>query len=161
MAIAPEVEEFLESNGVDHEIIPHPAAYTSQEEAAATHISGYEWAKTVIFFTEGSDAIMAVLPAPYAVDIDRLQELVGSELQLAEESEFARLYPNCEPGAMPPLGVLYDQAVFVDERLTEDEKIVFNAGNHTEAVRMSYADFERLVEPRVGSFGQRTAGTGR
>ncbi|NIR36376.1 MAG: deacylase, partial [Actinobacteria bacterium] len=77
----------------------------------------------------------AVLPASYQVDVDRLGELVGGgELRLAEESEFAPLYPNCEPGAMPPLGVLYDQPVFVETRLTEDEEIVFNAGDHKEAV---------------------------
>lgn len=155
MSIAPEVETFLEENGVDYEVISHPTAYTSQEEAAVSHISGYEWAKTVIFFTEDSNAIMAALPAPYDVDIKRLEELVGAgELQLAEESEFARLYPNCEPGAMPPLGVLYDQKVYVEERLAEDEYIVFNAGNHKEAVRVAYSEFERLVEPVVGRFGR-------
>ncbi len=155
MSIAPEVERFLKDAGVKYEVIKHPTAYTAAEEAAVSHISGYEWAKTVIFFTGKDEALMAVLPASYHVNGEKLAQLVGSgQLRLAGESEFAGLYPNCEPGAMPPLGNLYGQRVFVDERLTKDESIVFNAGNHTEAIRMRYADFKRLVKPAVGSFGE-------
>lgn len=155
MAVAPEVERFLKDAGVKYDVIKHPTAYTAAEEAAVSHISGYEWAKTVIFFTDKEEPIMAVLPASYHVNSEKLSKLVGSSsLRLAVESEFAGLYPNCEPGAMPPLGNLYSQRVFVDERLTEDETIVFNAGNHTEAVRMRYGDFKRLVKPAVGAFGE-------
>ncbi len=155
MAVAPEVERFLKDAGVKYEVIKHPTAYTAAEEAAVSHISGYEWAKTVIFFTDKDEAIMAVLPASFHVNAGKLAQLVGSgQLRLAGESEFAGLYPNCEPGAMPPFGNLYGQRVFVDERLTEDETIVFNAGNHTEAIRLRYADFNRLVKPVVGGFGE-------
>lgn len=156
MSIAPEVEKLLKDEGITYDVIEHPTAYTAAEEAAVSHISGYEWAKTVIFFTQDDEPIMAVLPASYSVDTNRLRGLVGaSKLRLAGESEFTGLFPNCEPGAMPPLGNLYGQRVFVEERLAEDEKIVFNAGNHREAVRMRYADFERLVKPVVGEFGRR------
>lgn len=155
MSVSPDVKQFLSDHAVEYEVIPHPAAYTTQEEAAATHISGYEWAKTVIFFKEDGEAIMAVVPAPYDIDVEALEALVdGGELELAEESEFAHLYPDCEPGAMPPLGTLYEQRVYVDERLSGDEEIVFNAGSHTEAIRMSYADFDELVHPVVGGFAR-------
>jgi Ala-tRNA(Pro) deacylase len=155
MSLAPEVEKLLKDEGVDYEVIKHPTAYTAAEEAAVSHISGYEWAKTVIFLTKKEEPVMAVLPASFHVNAGKLEKLVGSgKLRLAEEKDFAGLYPNCEPGAMPPLGNLYGQPVFVDERLTEDETIVFNAGNHTEAVRLNYKDFERLAKPVVGSFGE-------
>ena len=155
MSVAPEVERLLSDEHVDYEVIKHPTAYTAAEEAAVSHISGYEWAKTVIFITKDDEAIMAVLPASYHVNAELLEALVGQgPLRLAEESEFSGLFPNCEPGAMPPFGNLYDQKVFVDNRLAEDEQIVFNAGNHQEAVRLSYADFERLAKPIVGEFGQ-------
>ena len=158
MSITAEIERYLKDQSVDYEVIEHPAAYTAPQEAAASHVSGYEWAKTVILFTETGETIMATLPASFKVDIGRLQKLVDAgDLRLAEESEFAGLYPNCEPGAMPPLGALYGQRVFVDERLAEDEMIVFNAGTHTDAVRISYGDFERLVQPEVGAFGRSPA----
>lgn len=155
MSVAPEVEKLLKDEGVDYEVIKHPTAYTAAEEAAVAHISGYEWAKTVIFFTKSDEPIMAVLAASHHVNAKQLEDLAGSgTLRLAGESEFSGLYPNCEPGAMPPLGNLYGQRVYIDERLAEDESIVFNAGNHTEAVRMRYADFERLAKPVVGSFAE-------
>jgi Ala-tRNA(Pro) deacylase len=151
MGIAPEVEKLLKNEGVSYDVIKHPTAYTAQEEAAASHISGYEWAKTVIYFTDEDEPIMAVLPASYHVNQGKLAKLAGSSsLRLAEESDFAGLYPNCEPGAMPPLGNLYGQRVFVDQRLADDEEIVFNAGNHSEAVRMRYAEYEKLAKPTVG-----------
>jgi Ala-tRNA(Pro) deacylase len=155
MSVAPEVEKLLKDEGVDYEVIKHPTAYTAAEEAAASHISGYEWAKTVIFFTKSDEPIMAVLTASHHVNAKQLEDLVGSgKLRLAAESDFSGLYPNCEPGAMPPFGNLYGHRVYVDERLAEDETIVFNAGNHTEAVRLRYADFERLAKPVMGSFGE-------
>jgi Ala-tRNA(Pro) deacylase len=142
---------------VEFEVIKHPTAYTAAEEAAVSHISGYEWAKTVIFFTADDEPIMAVVPASYHVNAELLADLVGAgKLRLAEESDFSGLFPNCEPGAMPPLGNLYGQRVFVDDRLAEDERIVFNAGDHREAVRVKYSDFERLVHPVVGHFGELT-----
>jgi Ala-tRNA(Pro) deacylase len=155
MSIAPEVEKLLADEDVEYEVIKHPTAYTAAEEAAVSHISGYEWAKTVIFFTEEDEPIMAVLPASYHVNSGLLEDLVGEgDLRLAVESDFSGLYPNCEPGAMPPLGNLYGQRVYVDQRLTEDEQIVFNAGDHSEAVRLRYDDFERLATPVVGAFGE-------
>lgn len=155
MSIAPEVKKLFEQEDVSYDIIKHPTAYTAQEEAAVSHVSGYEWAKTVIYFAPDEEVIMAVLPASYHVDETTLAKLVGAgSLRLADESDFAGLYPNCEPGAMPPLGNLYGQRVFVDERLTEDEEIVFNAGNHSEAIRMRYSDFARLADPVVGTFAR-------
>lgn len=155
MSIAPEVEKILADEAVVYEVIKHPTAYTAAEEAAVSHVSGYDWAKTVIFFTDQEEPIMAVLPASYHVNSVLLENLVGGAgLRLAEESDFSGLYPNCEPGAMPPLGNLYGQRVFVDQRLAEDEQIVFNAGNHTEAVKMKFADFRRLAKPVIGAFGE-------
>ncbi len=156
MSIAPEVERFLRESGVRYEVLRHAEAFTAQEEAAAAQVSGYEWAKTVVFFTESGHAIMAVVPAPFRVDRRRLEQVVrGGELRLADEDDFRHLYGRCEVGSMPPLGPLYDQAVYVDERLAQDEQIVFNAGDHVHAIRMSYADFDRVVEPVVGRFAAR------
>ncbi len=153
MAIAPEVEQFLKDAQVQHEVIRHAEAFTAQEEAAAAHVSGYDWAKTVVFFREDGHAIMAVVPAPFRIDVPRLEALVGGgELRLADEDDFRHLYGRCEAGGMPPLGPLYDQEVYVDEHLAREDRITFNAGDHRDAIRMRYADFARIVAPRVGRF---------
>ncbi|NIP81637.1 MAG: deacylase [Gemmatimonadetes bacterium] len=143
------LKEFLDANRVAYDTIPHTTAFTTQEVAAAAHIPGREVAKTVMVKVDDAMA-MVVLPAPRQVDLGRLKEVTGADIiELASEAEFGDLFPNCEPGAMPPFGNLWDMQVFVDQRLREDERIAFNAGTHTELVRMSYGDFERLVGPVV------------
>jgi Ala-tRNA(Pro) deacylase len=96
---------------------------------------------------------MAVLPASYTVDLSLLQAVTGAKsVMLAKESEFKGRFPECEIGAMPPFGSLYGMDVYVDEGLTKDEKIAFNGGSHYEALQIAYADFERLVKPKVLKF---------
>ena len=96
-----------------------------------------------------------MLPAPSRVNLDRLLELAGGrEIRLAEEGELRRLFPGCEPGTLPPFGPLYGQSGFVDIGLASEPEIVFNAGTHTEAIAMQWADFARSVRPIVGAFAE-------
>ena len=146
---AKRLKEFLDGQKVKYVVIQHSPAFTAQEIAASAHVSGKELAKTVMVRIDGKMA-MAVLPASFKVDFDRLREAAGAErVELAGEAEFEDMFPGCEVGAMPPFGNLYDMEVYVSKRLAEDEEIAFNAGSHTELVRLAYADFERLVSPRV------------
>ncbi|MCG6955040.1 MAG: YbaK/EbsC family protein [Gemmatimonadetes bacterium] len=149
------LRSFLEENHVKFVTISHSPAFTAQEIAASAHVPGKELAKTVIVKLDGKMA-MAVLPAPDKVSANRLREATGAtNVELASEKEFADLFPCCEVGAMPPFGNLWGIDVFADEHLREDEVIMFNAGSHTELVRLSYVDFERLVHPTVASLTTR------
>lgn len=152
MPILKKLREYLELQGVFFEVVSHPQAFTAQETAEAQHVPGKELAK-VVMLRAGADEMMLVLPAPYRVDLGRARDVVGRpDAVLATEEQFKDLFPQCEPGAMPPFGNLYGLPVFVDQTLSRDEQIVFNAGNHTQTVRMKYADFARLVQPKVSSF---------
>jgi Ala-tRNA(Pro) deacylase len=153
---AKKLKEFLDSNKIKYVSIVHSSAYTAQEIAASAHIPGKELAKTVILKVDGK-IIMAVLPASYKVDFELLKEAVGaSNIRLADEHEFVDKFPGCEPGAMPPFGNLYGIDVYVAKSLTEDEEIAFNAGTHTELIKMDYKDFERLVKPKIIEFSYQT-----
>jgi len=144
---------FLDDNQVKYVVISHSRAFTTQEVAAATHIPGKELAKSVIVEIDGEMA-MAVLPGSQKVDVELLREAVGADqVSLARESEFKDRFPECDLGAMPPFGNLYGMPVYVADSLTDDEEIAFNAGSHTELVKLSYRDFERLAQPRVMHFG--------
>ena len=146
------LREFLDENSVKYVSISHSPAYTAQEIAASAHIPGQELAKTVMVKLDGKMA-MAVLPASFKVDLDQLRAAAGAgNVELATEEEFKGLFPGCEPGAMPPFGNLWSMAVFACETLAEDEEIAFNAGSHTELVRLSFSDFAKLVEPKVSRF---------
>jgi Ala-tRNA(Pro) deacylase len=143
------LKKFLDENGVKYVTISHSRAFTAQEIAASAHIPGRELAKSVVIKLDGKMA-MVVLPASYKIDFDLLAEVAGAgKVELATEREFRDAFPECEVGAMPPFGNLYGMDVYVAETLAEDEDIAFNAGSHTELIRLAYADFEKLVKPTV------------
>lgn len=149
---AQKLRAYLDENNIRYVTVRHSSAYTAQEIAAKTHISGKEVAKTVMIKVDRNLA-MCVLPASFKVDFDLLQEVFKKEkVALATEEEFKYFFPDCEVGAMPPFGNLYDLDVYVAQTLAEDEMIAFNAGNHTEMIQMRYDDFERLVKPHVFRF---------
>jgi Ala-tRNA(Pro) deacylase len=144
--------ELLDSHQIKYTILTHSVAYTAQGVAALTHTPGKELAKTVIVDLDGALA-MAVLPASGTVNVSELRAATGAKtLALAKEPEFKDWFPDCETGAMPPFGNLYGMRVFVDESLTYDKEIAFNAGSHRELMRLAYEDFEKLVKPTVLRF---------
>jgi Ala-tRNA(Pro) deacylase len=148
------IGSFLREHQVSYAVIHHPLAYTAQREAAAAHVPGREWAKAVVCMADDRPTL-AVVPADHIVDSERLRALVGAvEMRLATEGEIAGLYQGCELGAVPPLGPLYGQPVFVDQSLESNDEIAFSAGSHRSAIRMRYRDFESLVQPTVGSFAR-------
>ena len=149
------LKEFLDSHNVKYVTITHSTAYTAQEVAGSAHIPGKELAKTVMVKLDNKMS-MAVISAPAHVDLDQLRQISGASLvELATEDEFKNMFPECEPGAMPPFGNLYEMSVYVGEELSRDEEIAFNAGTHTELIRLAYKDFERLVMPKVAHFSTR------
>jgi len=145
-----QVREFLDRERVAYQVVAHEKAFTAQGVAATLHVSGWTFAKTVILKTKDGRLVMAVLAGPHNVNLKAARAVVGSDVDLAPEAEFAPKFPGCELGAEPPLGNIYGLPVYVDEALSKDPEIVFNAGTHTEAIRMTYADYERLVRPVVG-----------
>jgi Ala-tRNA(Pro) deacylase len=142
--------DLLEREHVTYQVMVHQRAYTAQGVAASLHVSGRDFAKPVLVKARGGRTAMVVVPGSRHVDLRAIEALLGGRAELAREEELARLFPDCELGAEPPFGNLYSVPVYVDESLARDPEIVFNAGSHTEAVRMRYSDFERLVHPVVG-----------
>ena len=150
------LEAYLRDNKVPFQVQHHPVAYTAQEIAASEHVPGKMLAKVVMAFADGK-MVMLALPAPYRVDLAKAGAVLGAkEVRLAHEEEFAAAFADCEVGAMPPFGNLYDLPVYVDKALAEDETIVFQSGTHTDTISMKYADFERLAKPAVAEFAHLT-----
>jgi Ala-tRNA(Pro) deacylase len=146
------MKQFLDRENVKYVTISHSPAYTAQEVAQSAHIKGKDLAKTVIVELDGKMA-MAVLPANRKIVLQDLREVTGcEEVKFASEDEFKARFADCETGAMPPFGNLYGMDVFMAEALTHNDEIAFNAGSHTEVVKLARHDFERLVQPKVLSF---------
>lgn len=143
------LKRFLNEQQIKYQVISHSLAYTALEVAQAARISGYELAKTVIVKADGK-MIMVVLPARYKLDLALVKKERNANLvSIASEEEFAMHFPDCEIGAMPPFGHLYELPVYVAKELTHDQTIAFNAGSHLEVIKMAYADYARLEKPIV------------
>jgi len=142
------LKSFLDENDIKYISIMHSMAFTAVEVAKSSHIPSRELAKTVIINVDNEMA-MAVVPANYKVNLDILRQTLDTQnIKLADEAEFTPRFKDCEVGAMPPFGCLYEMDVYIAESLTEDDKITFNAGSHLEAIQMGYKDYENLVKPR-------------
>lgn len=146
---SPDIRDYLQSQQVDFETLPHAHALTARDTAESAHVDRHEMAKTVMVKLDGNLA-MAVLPADEWLELDALCAATGAgQATLATEDEFRDRFPECEVGAMPPFGNLYGLDVIVADSLAADERIAFNAGNHQELLRMRWDDFARLVQPRI------------
>ncbi len=154
MGIPEKVIDFLDSRHILYKQCTHSPAYTAQGLAHVQHVSGKELAKVVMVMSKGR-LVMTVLPASHRLELHLLARLMNTDdIRLATEEEFQNIFPDCELGAMPPFGNLYDLEVWVDPALREHESIVFNAGSHVETIQMSFADFQRFVNPKVGRFAE-------
>ncbi len=146
------VTEFLDKSAVQYEVSEHPPAFTAQQMAAVEHERGQYVAKPVIIKADGK-YIMCVLSACYKIDLGALKSQLGAEsVDLAEEMEIGNIFEDCELGAEPPFGNLYDLPVVMDKALEQDDHITFQAGTHEKAIRMSMDDYRKLVEPKVLEF---------
>ena len=151
LKIPKQLIDCLEENKVDYEILHHPEAVTAQRIAQAEHVKGRRHAK-IVMVKSGEQHLMIVLPADHQVDLKKLKKAVGKAVSLDSEQEFKQLFPDCVVGAMPPFGNLYGVPTYVDNRLAQEEYIVFEAGTHTDAIKLSYRDYEKIAKPRVEDF---------
>jgi Ala-tRNA(Pro) deacylase len=151
--IVERVKRFLEEAGSHYDALPHPEAFTAQEVAKTSRVSGQRVAKVVVATTLDGRYLMAVLPAPCRIDLPALRDAAGArQLSLAGEAELSMLFPDCDLGTMPPFGALYNMPVYVDACFSRAGDFFFQAGNPREIVRMRYEDFERLARPIIGEF---------
>lgn len=148
------LQQYLEKSKVWYEVRHHPPTMTAEELAQRENVNGHQVAKVVVM-KEDDQYYMLVLPASYFVDIREARRQTGhSNLHFAAESELKQVFPDCELGAMPPMGNLYNMPIYAERDLMEDEEIEFNAGSHEDAVRMKYLDWERLTHPQVLHFAK-------
>lgn len=143
------LEGYLREHQVPYQTQYHYRATTAQQVAASEHIPCKLMAKVVMAFAD-QKLVMLVLPASSNVEITQVATSLGAHtVRLATEREFVLVFPDCELGAMPPFGNLYNLPVYVDRELAEDDRITFQAGTHDKTINMSYVDYARLVAPVV------------
>jgi Ala-tRNA(Pro) deacylase len=148
MQIPKQLIDCLNESGVSYEILQHPEAVTAQRVAQVEHIKARHQAKVVMVKSDGNH-LMTVIPADHRIDLLKVEKLTGKPASLETEQDFKSIFSDCAVGAMPPFGNLYGLPTYVDERLTQQDYIVFQAGTHTDAIKLSYSDYEKIVRPQV------------
>ena len=151
LKIPKQLIDCLKENKVDYEILHHPEAVTAQRIAQAEHVKGRHHAK-IVMVKSGEQHLITVLPADHQIDLKKLKKAIGKAVSLDSEQDFKPLFPDCAVGAMPPFGNLYGVPTYVDKSLSQEEYIVFEAGTHTDAIRLSYRDYQKIAKPRVEDF---------
>ena len=148
MEIPKQLIDCLAGNKVAYEVLHHPETVTAQRIAQAEHVKGRHHAK-VVMVKSGDQHLMMVLPADHHIDLEKVEKAIGKAVSLGKEQEFKTLFSDCAIGAMPPFGNLYGLPTYVEHSLAEQDYIVFEAGTHTDAIKMSYRDYEKIVKPNV------------
>lgn len=157
MAIAISLQEYLDSNGIDYDVLPHARTDSSISTAKASHISPDDMAKAVIVEDEGG-YLMSVIPATHQLELELLSRQLQRRLELAGEDELARLFVDCEVGAIPPVGEAYHMDVIVDDSLKDRADVYFEAGDHTDVIHVRGQDFQKLMQhARHGHFSRRVS----
>lgn len=152
MGIVSKIKELLDKEHVTYQVFEHDLAYTALETAEAQHIPGHQVVKSVVVNADGK-SILCVLPSTRRIDFEKLKKAFSfKEVLLANEGEVGSLFPKCEVGAMPPFGRLAGIPVYVDISLSENEAVAFNAGTHTDLLKIKFKDFMRLTQPIFGDF---------
>ena len=148
------IQSYLDEMGVSYRLSHHPMAYTAQDLASVEHVPGRQVIKPVVVKADGR-FVMCALPASHRIDIAALREqLEAQEINIADEQKLSELFPDCELGAEPPIGRLYNMPTLMDESLVADSHVTFQAGTHRDAITMSLAEYRRVTQPEMGYFGK-------
>jgi len=155
------LQRLLDQHHVPYGVMPHAETATAKEALKALCVPEEKMAKTVIVNACGRYA-MLVLPADERVDLAKVAKLLDANtVRLATEREMRGLFPDCEVGAMPPFGGLYDLEEWVDHSMLQRREIVCEAGTHHEAIRLRTGDFMVLTHPTVADFHAGAAKDGK
>jgi Ala-tRNA(Pro) deacylase len=148
------LQSFLDAKNARYRLLHHQPAYTAQDLAAMEHIPGRQVVKPVVVRADGR-FVLCALPASYRVDLNELRrQLDAMEVHLADETSLRTLFPDCELGAEPPIGRMFGMATLMDESLVADDCVTFQAGNHSDAVTMTLAEYRRVTQPEMAHFAR-------
>lgn len=155
MTISATLERHLRDRNVAFDLVAHPVTGSSSETAQVAHVSGNQIAKTVLLREgdQGDGYLLAVVPASHHLSLEMLKTRLGRPVTLASEQEAGKLFPDCDLGAMPPLGDAYGLDVVVDEALLGLDRVYFEGGDHQSLVKVAGAQFRDLMAgARQGRF---------
>ena len=143
MTVSPTLQKYLDQSVV-YDLIPHAPTLSSTRTAEACHVPGEALAKAVVLRRDDG-YMMAILPASRHLHLSTLKMQLGHKVDLATEEEVARLFGDCDRGAVPPVGECYGLDVIVDDSIDAQRDIYMEGGDHTTLIRLDREQFARLT----------------
>ena len=126
---------------------------TSEEAAKVRNTTIDQGAKALVMYGD-KQPMMLVLSAATSADLHAFKQLYKvKDLRMASKDEVKQI-TGLEVGSIPPFGSLFKIQTYVDEKLSNHEEIVFNAGLRTKSIKIKYADWLKLENPVVGNFSK-------
>jgi Ala-tRNA(Pro) deacylase len=151
MSIAPTLQQYLVARNIQYDVITHEPTLSSSRTAEASRISGDCLAKGIVLRSGGY--VLAVLPASHHIRLSDLKSQLGDNVEIAEEAEVGRLFPDCARGAVPPVGACYGLPLIVDDSIEALPEIYIEAGDHETLLHLDHAQFAHLTtDARHGRF---------
>jgi len=138
------ITDFLARECADYSVIPHPHSESSDTTAEAAHVSGEKLAKGILL-KDNRGYVLADIPASHSMETGTLGQKIQRPLVMASETEIARVFADCEVGAIPVLGNAYGLTTVVDDALCSLKEIYFEAGDHEALIKIDGEDFQRFM----------------
>lgn len=146
-----QIKDILDKNMIKYQSYEHRAVFTSEEAAKVRNTRMSQGAKALVMIGD-KKPLMVVLPADRKVDFKNVKKLLKiKNLEMAKPEEVKKL-TGVEIGAVPPFGNLVGLPLYVDNSLTQEEEIVFNAGLHTKSIMMQSGDYLTVTKPILGDY---------
>ncbi|WP_179957482.1 aminoacyl-tRNA deacylase [Exilibacterium tricleocarpae] len=145
MSLSPAVESYLSQSDIPFDVLEHPRSTTSMQTAHAAHVTPAQLAKAVVV-RDQDRYMMCVLPASHILVMNWVDTDYKGHYRLATEDELAKLFPDCEAGAVPPLGQAYGLHVVWDNTLRHADEVYFEGGDHRHLIHIGHDEFMRLME---------------
>ena len=154
MTILESITQFLQKQGIPFSTVHHEETRTSEESARARGEDISIGGKALLVKIDDAFRLF-VISASQRVDSKKIKVHFGAKsIRFANEEELRRL-TGLIPGAVPPFGrPIQDLDLFVDESITRNTKIAFNAGSLTDSIIMQTEHYLRAAKPTVLSFSQ-------
>ncbi len=146
MPIAHRIHRLLDQLAIPYELVEHPYGVSALEASQAMELPAELFAKAILLRDHEEALLLAVLPCFEQIDLERLNQRLGRQLSLANEHELGECFPDCAPGAVPPLGMAYGIPIYWDEQLALSSDIYLEAGDHRQWVHLSQRALLQLIE---------------
>lgn len=152
MAVLDTIRQWLQDHGLTFREIHHEPTTTSEESARVRgeplHIGG----KAILLKTDDVFRLF-VLPADRKLDSAAVKKHLGvKKTRFAATDELLQL-TGLVPGSVPPFGrPILEFDLYVDEALTKNDRIAFNAGSLTDSIIFPMSDYLRIAQPSIFSF---------